>query len=484
MSKLIKGLLTTTLLFSAYSQSNQAQTRPNAEPNNIGELGSFLDRLFAEQMAREHVPGAVIAIVKDGRIIFTKGYGYANVERRAPVVPERTIFRIGSITKVFTATAVMQLADRGSISMSDDVNRYLRDIRVPNTFPPPVTFANLLTHTAGFDEINSGRHAPSAERVLPLKDFLRERLIRIRPPNEISSYGTYGIALAGYLVETISGLSYREYLKRNIFSPLGMERTNVAAVPPNLQADLATGYTYSGGKYRPQEFEYFHSFPASDIDSTASDMTRFMIALLHNGRYGEARILSERAAEEMRRQQFTHHLRLAGWAYGFRELYQNGQRALWHGGSMEGYAALTFLVPQHNWGIFIACNRETAALADNVKNALMDRYFPYQVRPDASGSSPHLRDDISRFAGTYRTTEYCHSCSGIAETFARRRLAPSFSIRVNKDGTLSLWGERLIPVEPLLFKVAGDRGYIAFREDQNGTITYMLAGQASYERER
>lgn len=461
----------------------QAQNVPASESNDVRELEVFLDRLLAEQMAREHIPGAVIVLVKDGRIFFSKGYGFANVERRTPVAPDRTIFRIGSITKVFTATAVMQLADRGSINMSDDVNRHLRDIRVPNTYPQPVTFANLLTHTAGFDEINSGRHALSADRVLPLKDFLRERLIRIRPPNEISSYGTYGIALAGHLVETISGLSYREYLQRNIFSPLGMERTSVAAVPPNLQADLATGYSYSGGRYRPQEFEYFHSFPASDINSTASEMTRFMITHLQQERYGEARILSERAAEEMHRQQFTHHPRLAGWAYGFRELYQNGQRALWHGGSMEGYAALMFLIPRQNWGVFIACNRETAALGEEVKNALMDRYFPYQVRPDPPKPSSQLGNNLNRFAGTYRTTEYCHTCRGIVESFVRRKLAPSFSIKVNNDNTLSLWRERLIQVEPLLFKVAGDRGYIAFREDREGRIRYMLAGQSSFERE-
>src|SRR4029453_1447890 len=123
-------------------------------------------------MEKEHIPGAVFIFVKDVRVFFSKGYGFANLERQQRVVPERTIFRIGSISKVFTANAVVQLADRGKINLQTDVNRYLNKLKVPATYPEPVTAAHLLTHTAGFDEIRPGTQGPSAESVLPLADFL------------------------------------------------------------------------------------------------------------------------------------------------------------------------------------------------------------------------------------------------------------------------------------------------------------------------
>src|SRR6185436_7558406 len=132
------------------------------------ELEKFLDPIFSEQMEKEHIPGAVFVFVKDGRMFFSKGYGFANVERSQRVVPDQTIFRIGSISKVFTANAVVQLADRGRIDLKTDVNRYLTKIKIAATYPAPVTASHLLTHTAGFDEIRPGTQGPSAASVLPL----------------------------------------------------------------------------------------------------------------------------------------------------------------------------------------------------------------------------------------------------------------------------------------------------------------------------
>ncbi|MFN2498595.1 MAG: serine hydrolase [Pyrinomonadaceae bacterium] len=156
--------------------------------SNAGGLDSLLDPIFAHQMARLHIPGAVIAIVKDGKVLFTKGYGYADIEKKTPVVPEKTIFRIGSITKVFTATAVMQLADRGRVSLKDDVNKYLKGFQIPATYAQPITFANLLTHTSGLDEITPGRRTSDKSKVVALGEFLKTRMVRILPPGQIISY--------------------------------------------------------------------------------------------------------------------------------------------------------------------------------------------------------------------------------------------------------------------------------------------------------
>lgn len=449
------------------------------------ELEAFLDPIFAERMEKLHIPGAAIAVVKDGKIFFTKGYGYANLEKKTPVLADKTIFRIGSITKVFTATSLVQLAERKKINLNTDVNFYLKDFKIQNTYPQPVTFANLLTHTAGFDEINTGRKTTDADKVIPLGEFLKTRLIRRKPPGEFISYSTYGISLAGYLVETISGVSFKDYLNKNIFQPLEMNRTSIGAVPANLQPDIATGYDYSSATsgYRPLAFEYFHTFPASDINGTVTDMSHFMLAHLEGGRYGKGRILSERAAHDMHEQHFTNHPRLLGITYGFFENRQNGLRAIEHGGSMDGFASLMYLAPDKRLGIYIACNRETGGLQETVKAKILNHYFSAQDKPDTNQPQAQLQERLDRFAGKYRADIYCHSC----KEGARGYVPQAFDIRANNDGTISFWGGKWRQIEPLLFRLVSgqlDNGevLVAFRQDQNGQITNMFNGTWTHEK--
>lgn len=461
-----------------------AQNAPSLTIDST-ELEKFFDPIFAEQMQKSQIPGAVVVVVKDGKILFTKGYGYANLEKKTYVVPDKTIFRIGSISKVFTAIAVMQLADHNLIKMSDNVNKYLTYFKIPDTYPQPVTFANLLTHSAGFDEISPGRMTTSADKVVPLDEFIKPRLIRRSPPGEISSYETYSISLAAHLVENVSGTPFKEYLDKNIFKQLGMERTSITSVPADQQSDLATGYEYSKeAGYRPLEFVWFNTYPASDINSTATDMARFMIALLEGGRYGENRIVSERTSREMLRQQHTNHPRLPGWSYGLQESRKlNNQRGIEHGGSMDdGYSSFMYLLPDHHLGIFTACTRETTGLHDVVKERFVNRFFQLQSKPVIAEPGAKLRDGLNRFTGEYRWAVYCHTCRG-SNVF----IPQPFKITANADGSLSFWGGRWLQAEPLLFQLAdgalAGQVYVAFRENKDGQITHLfLGGPWTYEK--
>jgi CubicO group peptidase (beta-lactamase class C family) len=480
LSLLLVVMVSASAVLPLRARTQEAKT---ASLTDAKELEAFFDPIFAEQMEKLHIPGAAITVVKDGKIFFTKGYGYADLEKKTPVAPDRTIFRVGSITKVFTATAMVQLAERRKIDLHDNVNKYLKDFNVPNTYPQPVTFTNLLTHTAGFDEISLGRKTTSPDKVIPLGEFLKTRLIRRRPPGELTSYSTYGISLMGYLVETISGTPFKQYLDKNIFKPLGMSRTSIGAVPVNLQPDLAIGYEYSGGAYRPLGFEYFHTYPASDINSTVTDMAHFMNAHLGNGRYGGARILSERAAQEMHRRQFTNDPRLIGFTYGFFEKRRNGVRAAEHGGMMDGFSDLMYLLLDEKVGIYVACNRETSGLQDRVKDEFLDRYFPAKERPKVAEPTPQLREHLDHFTGKYRLDNYCHTCA----EGERGYFPQAFDITANDDGTISFWGGRWRQVEPLLFRLVSgqlDTGevIVLFREDQNGQIKYMLNGTGVSEK--
>jgi CubicO group peptidase (beta-lactamase class C family) len=460
------------------SQSAPASPTLVAPRIDSADLAGFVDTLITAQMKKENIPGAVFLLVKDGKILYQRGYGFANVARREPVDPERTIWRIGSISKVFTATAVAQLADRGRITLSDDVNRYLTRIKVPATFPEPVTFEHLLTHTAGFDEIRPGTRAETAAGLLPLGDFLRNKLIRLRTPGRTISYSTYGITLGGYLVEQISGMDFETYLARNIWTPLGMTRSNIA-VPDALKGDLAQGYEYDGGVNKLAEWEWYHTTPASSINASAADMGRFIIAHLQNGRYGNTRIMSESAVRDMHRQHATSHPSLPGFAYGFYEEFTNGERLLQHGGNVEGFSAQLTLIPSRGIGFFIASQHEPARLRDVVQSALLNRYFPAKSATRPAVPMAGYRERAPRFAGTYELNQFCHSCGPGRREYTR------VEVKANSDGTISITGDPrpYVEVSPLFFKRVDGTGGAAFREDASGRVT-LLAGDSWIVAER
>lgn len=436
-------------------------------------------------MQKLRIPGAVVAVVRDGKIVFSKGYGVADLEKKTPVVPDKTIFRIGSITKVFTATAVLQLAERGKIKLSEDVNKYLTGEKIPSAFSKPITFENLLTHTAGLDEISPGRRTSDIDKVIPLDQFLKTRIVRHAPPDEIISYSTYNPALAALAVEQITKTPFKVYLNKNIFEPLRMNHTSIAAVQKEYTEDLATGYEYVENKYQRLPFQWFHTFPASDINSTATDMARFMIANLQYGSLDGKRILSERTAREMQATHFRNHPKISGWAYGFYEGTLNGLRFVEHGGTMDdGYSALVTLVPEKKLGIFVACNNESGGidLAEAVKKAYFDHYFPKQHKfeiPTNPNPSPF---ELKKFAGKYRGIIYCHSCAPNTSY-----VPEAVEVTVTSDGTLSFFGTSWKRIEPLLFVLAeGKRAgqvLLGFKGNSKGEITYMFTDSYKvYER--
>ncbi len=476
--KLTSKILLFALFLNSLALSLAAQTQmaSNKRLDNARELETLFDPIFAERMEKLHIPGAVISVIKDGKIIFTKGYGVADVEKKTPIIADKTLFRIGSITKVFTATAVMQLADKGKINLNDDVNKYLKGVRVPDTFSQPIMFANLLTHTSGLDEISPGRRTSNEAEVIPLGAFLKTRIVRHLPPGEVISYSTYNPALAAYAVEQITEKPFKVYLQENVFEPLAMNRTSITAVKKEYKDDLATGYEYADNKYQKLPFQWFHTYPASDINSTATDMARFMIANLQYGTIDGKRILSEKAAREMQKTQFRNHPKISGWAYGFYEGMQNNLRFVEHGGSMDdGYSALMTLVPEKNLGIFVACNTETGGfgLAGAVKNAFLNRYFPVQRKPEIPKAKNPAPDALKNFAGKYQSIIYCHSCPPNTSY-----VPEPFEVKVTDDGMLSFLGGRWKQIEPMLFVLADSEraGQVlfGFKENTKGEIAYMF----------
>ncbi|MDV2992476.1 MAG: putative D-alanyl-D-alanine carboxypeptidase [Chroococcidiopsis sp. SAG 2025] len=406
------------------------------------ELEAFLDNFFAQQMANLHIPGVTFTLVKDGKVFFTKGYGYADLEKKVAVDPDKTLFRLASVSKLFATTAVMQLAEKGQLNLHDDVNKYLKRFQLQENYPAPVTFDNLLTHTGGFDESFIGLAARNPAEILPLGDYLAQQMPpRVMPPGKAIAYSNHGIALAGYLVEVISGLPFAQYIDENVLQPLGMHESSfLQPLPPDLAPDLAVGYEYFHGSYQPIPSYYVNDGPAGALKATATDLSHFMIAHLQKGRYGESKILEEKTAIEMHSSHFTHHSRLAGWAYGFSERRQNNLRAIEHGGTDPGFASLLFLLPEQNLGFFVAYNNQQDELREQLVSQFLDRYYPVQqatIPPQAIADSPQR---AKYFVGSYRFIRYPRrTLEKLAPVLLKAPIsAPELQVKVQRDSSLTL----------------------------------------------
>ena len=459
---------------SAPQQQEQGPTDP-------AELEAFLDDLIAEQMEEHHVPGATVAVVKDGELFFTKGYGYADLEGQTPV-GSRTVFSLGSLSKLVTWTAVMQLAEQGKVELNADINTYLKDVQIPATFPEPITLAHLMTHSAGFEEIATGRFPLEIDSVLPLNANIAERRpARVRPPGTMLGYSNYGASLAGYIVQEVSGTPYEQYVEDNIFGPLGMARSTFRQpLPPALTDDVAVGYAYSRGEHVPRQ-EWMQGSPAGALASTAADMARFMIAHLQDGSYDEARILQESTAQEMHRLQFSKHPAADGWTYGFMERMVNGERIIWHSGSIGVFRSALILLPERNTGLFVSYNGAGGDVGELMR-AFVDHYYPAPPSPTDPQSTAGSAATTKRFSGSYRGTR-----SNETRWEKWLMLVNRVSVSSTPDGTLQTVGagrqasQWAATEDPLVFGQIDGSDTLVFEEDGDGNIVGFVVASFPFE---
>lgn len=445
------------------------------------ELEDFLDLLIMTKLSEEHIAGATVVVVKDGTVFFTKGYGYADVEAGTPVDPETTLFRVGSIGKLFTWTAVIQLVEQDRLDLDADVNQYL-DFTIPTTFPDPITLKHLMTHTAGFEDTAFGFAARKAEDVVPLGTWLANNIpTRAWAPGQVAAYSNYGAALAGYIVERVSGMSYEDYIEQHILSPLGMMRsTPRQPVPAELVDGLSHGYAYSNDIFQSQGFEYLNMVPAGGLTATATDMARFMIAHLQQGRYceldcvgGEIRILDESTAQQMQSRLWAADEHLNGMAHGFMEFSQNGYHVIGHPGDTPLFHSILALLPEQNVGIFFSYNTRVYGLAKPLLESFMDHYYPAETtEPPPLPLEP--ADSTERFVGTFQSIRYAYSKGG-----KLRSMFDSIPVQAGGDGSLMIdFGDgplQFVQVAPFYFEAIGDDLRLAFRENAAGDIAYLHA---------
>jgi CubicO group peptidase (beta-lactamase class C family) len=474
-------------LLAGWAAANACgQDRPRGAPIDAAELQALADGYFLTEMSRQQVPGAVVIVVSDRAIRLAKGYGYTDLTNTTPVSPEQTAFRIASVSKLFTATAIMQLVERGAVGLDDDVNRHLRRIRVPTKDGTAVTIAHLLTHRGGFPEQFIGMSARDAARASSLAAFLAERMPPlVFRPGEFISYSNYGYALLGQVVEDVSGQSFAEYMEAHILRPLGMTHSSFEQPPPpGIAADLATGHLIRAGELELLPWDVLQASPAGGLVTTASDAARFMLAHLQEGQHEGARILSEESVRSMQRRQFSHDPQMPGLGFGFWERFQNGRRAILHDGGWQGFCSLMFLLPEENVGIFIAANSlrnpPSAEFTNEFARKFVDKFYPLD-RPAVTANEPgasvptNVLERARRAEGAYRSLRIPppHTFEAVLAALLQT------SVLANEDGTLSIaepFGNetRWVEVEPYLFRQVDGDELISFREDDGREIRYLV----------
>lgn len=468
---------------AAPTQASVAAPAAATSPNPILDrqsLQAFFAGLMPYAIGRADIAGAVIAVVKNGKLIFTHGYGTADVKTQAPVIPDKTLFRIGSVSKLFTWTAVMQLVQAGKIDLNRNINAYL-DFKVPAKFGKPITMQDLMTHTPGFAEAIRDLIFARTQQLFPLRRYLIKNMPRrIFPPGKIVAYSNYGASLAGYIVQRVSGEPFDQYVEDHIFKPLGMQHTTfVQPLPKSWRPDMSQGYiTASHGPIIP--FEAVEAYPAGAVSSTATDMARFMVAQLQHGEYHGASILSPATVALMHSTHYRAAPGINGFDLGFYQQNRNGLQIIGHGGDTIAFHSALHLLTADDVGVFMAFNSAgKGGAVEKVRVALfrkfLNYYFPYKAPDEKTVADPQR--DAARVAGWYLASRREEHALSLFYMLTQDHVTAlpdgeiEDSMLTDQAGAPLRWRE----VGPLDYRQVNGQDHLKFVTAPDGRIRYWIS---------
>jgi CubicO group peptidase (beta-lactamase class C family) len=462
---------------TAGAQKAPPQTAQTAHAITTQDLDAFFGGMMNYAIRRDDIAGAVLVVVKDGKVVFEHGYGYADLKKRTPVIPDLTMFRPGSTSKLFTWTAVMQQVQAGKIDLDADVNTYL-DFKI-NEPLGKITMRNLMTHTPGWEEVARDTLVAKVTDLYPLRDYLIKRQPpQIYKPGSTIAYSNYGAALAGYIVQRVSGMPFDDYIAAHIFKPLGMAHsTFVEPLPANLAPDMAQGYKQASDD-KPIPFELVVPMPAGAASSTGADMAKFMLAYLSGGTYNGYAMLKPATIAQMWTRQIEPGAGtdLNGFDLGFYQESRNGQEVVSHAGDLVGFHSDLHLMPKDNVGIFMSFNSiGKAGGVETVRTQLfrqfLDRYYPYKAKVEPTVAT--AKADAARVAGYYTSSRQIKRAISFVYVLGQTQVTalPDGRVEVSmlKDpaGNPLKWHE----VGPLYYQQDNGQAHLKFNTDANGNVT-------------
>jgi CubicO group peptidase (beta-lactamase class C family) len=365
---------------------------------------AFVDGVVLPAMKANSSPSGTVAIVYKGELILAKGYGYQDVDKQVAVDPYKTLFRPGSVSKLFTWVAVMQQVEQGKLDLDADVNTYLENFKIKDTFDQPVTLRHIMTHSAGFEDGALGYLIiDDPERVIPLAEAMeRYQPARVNPPGAQTAYSNYATAIAGLVVANVSGLSFNDYIQKNIFDPLGMKNSSfVEPLPEPLAANMAASYAIEAGKFVSKPFEIIANFgPAGAQSATSVDMVKFGQAILNGGELNGQRILKEETVKEMLTRNFSHDDRLMGMALGFYEGDYEGTRVMGHGGDTAYFHSFLGIDADHELTFFASFGGGGgSAVRSMLFPAFYEEFFPRTEEPPVPPAD--FGERAGKYVGSY-----------------------------------------------------------------------------------
>ncbi|SEM71486.1 CubicO group peptidase, beta-lactamase class C family [Sphingomonas gellani] len=443
----------------AASEARTPVSAPAAPALTASDLSAWFDGYFPGALEAGKIAGAQVVVVKDGQVLVKKGYGYADVAAKKPMDVDRTLMRIGSTSKLFTWTAVMQQVQAGRIDLNADINRYL-DFHITPRAGRTITMNDLMRHRGGFEEGLKDLLTDDPARLKTTERYLKENLRpQLFPAGEAPAYSNYGTALAGYIVQRVSGEPFDSYIERHILSPLRMTHTTFRQpLPPAFAPFMSKGYRQSDQP--PAAFELVGTAPAGAVSTTGADMANFMIAHLQDGQFDGAQILRPDIARLMHTPAVMPQPGFDTLAHGFFWSHRNNRLVIGHGGDTLVFHTDLNLLPDEHVGIYVTFNSRgendaVYGVRERLFDLFMDRYFPAPkpVTPPAIASAAA---DASAIAGRYEGSRRVES--GFIGVFY---LLQQDQVTANPDGTISvssIEGKQFREVARGLWReVGGDR---------------------------
>jgi len=459
---------------------------PTTHSLESSDLAAFFDGIIPLQLERSDIAGASVLVMKDGKILLQEGYGYADAKKKKSVDPASTIFRLASISKLFTWVSIMQLQEQGKLDLDTDVNAYL-DFQIRPAFATPITLRNLMTHTGGFEEETRELILIDPKGAPTLREFLiANQPRRLFPAGVIPGYSNYGVGLGSYIVERVSGEPFEQYVAEHIFVPLAMNHSTFSQPPQRDLADFPSE-GYRANTQKPAVgFEIFNPVGAGGISSTASDMGRFGQALLNGGELDSKRILKSDTVAAMMMPQFRVSEQMPALGMGFYETWRNDLRWIGHEGDLIAFHSLFFIERAQKLILFVSFNSSGAGgkARPELVQMFSDRYFP-TAKKQIFVSVP--LNELRSMEGTYQSTRRADSTK-VSVSY----LISQHTATVDKDGELQFEDFRDLrghtikwkPIGKDLLQQLGDQRRLFAIRDSSGRVVRLAYDFPGVQAER